>query len=514
MKLETYKVLPINRSPIRLLKRDYLARMDFDLVGFPSGTAVKFRALLPDGQEYEDNDSSHFRILNNQLTYRIPRDLSESSGSLVSAFFSINGVESSRLLIHITEPNDIKSNNYIGQMDRIMNHVLSDAILINEISTNGSGIIDAKTDELIKQITDWTNNTLAKVNKTVSNSLTSIADVRAVIDKEIDVDRNNFINKMADVQSNIDKANASMKSLTKTLDATKAEVNKIDVVQMQNDAKSAKDAANAIESKMGNVPTGSTVMSEISKAQLVTGATVNGKDVAISNKKLQITLPNPDLSAYVKTSSLGVYAKTTDIDTRLKDYAKKVEIVTEGTIATKTPLYRSTNLWVQSKNNWEDPKDMHGGASLALDQAFRPSDLKHGIYVGINKHLITDNSAYPTVDMPSFSGIIISDDFVKFSEIDYYYFISKDTVEAASLVSNFTIVNQPIEGSNLRDRYGALAGMSNWSDNKGSLNLTFGKSNDGSIGSIFAQLWIPTVKYSNLTITAMSFPVIDEIIAV
>ncbi|GEO78536.1 hypothetical protein [Companilactobacillus mindensis] len=154
MKLETYKTLPINRSPIRLLKRDYLARMDFDLVGFPSGNAVKFKALLPDGQEYEDDDSSHFRIIGSQLTYRVPRSLSESSGSLVSAFFVINNVESSRLMVHITEPNDTRSNDYVTQMDRIMNHVLSDAILIDEISTNGSEIIDAKTDELIKQITD------------------------------------------------------------------------------------------------------------------------------------------------------------------------------------------------------------------------------------------------------------------------------------------------------------------------------------------------------------------------
>lgn len=514
MKLETYKTLPINRSPIRLLKRDYLARMDFDLVGFPSGTAVKFKALLPDGQEYEDSDSSHFKISNNQLTYRVPRSLSESSGSLVSAFFVVNGVESSRLLIHVTEPNDIKSNNYIGQMDRIMNHVLSDAILINEISTNGSGIIDAKTDELIKQITDWTNNTLAKVNKTVSSSVASIADVRAVIDKEIDVDRNNFTNKMSDIQSNIDKANATMQSLTKTLDTTKAEVNKIDVVQIQNDAKSAKDAANAIQIKMGNIPDGSNVMSEISKAQLVTGATVNGKDVSISNKKLQITLPNPDLSAYVKTSSLGVYAKTTDVDTRLKDYAKKGEIVTEGTIATKTPLYRNTNLWVQSKNNWQSPKEMNGSSSFALDTAFDPDDLKHGIYVGINKHLITDNSTYPTVDMPAFSGIVLASDVAKFSETDFYFFLSKNTVEAASITNNFTIVNQPLDGCSLRDRNGGLAGMSNWDGDRGYINLTFGNSADKAIGSLFAQIWIPVIKYSGLTISAMSFPVIDEIIAV
>ncbi|GEO58466.1 hypothetical protein [Companilactobacillus bobalius] len=514
MKLETYKALPINRSPIRLLKRDYLARMDFDLVGFPSGTVIKFKALLPDGQEYEDNDSSHFRILGSQLTYRIPRSLSESSGSLVSAFFVINNIESSRLLIHITEPNDIKSNNYIGQMDRIMNHVLSDAILINEISTNGSGIIDAKTDELIKQITDWTNTTLAKVKTTVSSSLASIADVRAVIDKEIDVDRNNFTSKMTDVQSNINKANETMQSLTKTLDATKAEVNKIDVVQMQNDAKSAKDAANAIQSKMGNVPTGSTVMSEISKAQLVTGATVNGKDVAISNKRLQITLPNPDLSSYVKTSTLNSYAKTTDVDTKLKDYAKKGEIVTEGTIVTKTPLYRSTNLWVQSKNNWQNPKDMSGGSSFQLDTDFKPSDLKNGIFIGIDKHLITDNTTYPVAYMPSLSGLIIPKDIAKFSETNFYYFISKEEIQAALIAGNYILVNEPLDGSVLRDRDGNLAGVSSWNGDRGQIKLVFGDSNDGKIENLFIQVWLPSIKYSSLTINVMSFPVIDEVIAV
>lgn len=571
MKLETYEALPINQSPIRLLKRDYLARMDFDLVGFPSGTTVKFKALLPDGQEYEDDDSTHFRVLNGQLTYRVPRDLSESSGSLVSAFFVINDVESSRLLVHITEPNDTRSNDYVSQIDRIMNHVLSDAILINEISTNGSEILGAKTDELIKQITDWTNTTLEKVNTTVSNSLTSIADVRAAIDKEIDVDRNNFTNKMTDIQSNIDKANDAMQSLTKTLDATKSEVNKIDVSQVQNDAKSAKDAANAIQSELGTVPTGSTVMDEIGKSQVitgatvngnsvpisnkslqitlpspdlsgyvktetlesyakttdvntrldeisnaqsVTGATVNGKDVAISNKKLQITLPDPDLSAYVKTSELSSYAKTTDVDTKLNDYAKKGEIVTEGTIATKTPLYRSTNLWVPSKNNWQNPKDMNGGSSFQLDTGFKPNDLKNGIFIGIDKHLLTDNTAYPVAYMPLLSGLIIPKDIAKFSETNFYYFMSKEEIQAALIAGNYTLANEPLDGSSLRDRYDSLAGSSSWSGDRGQIKLTLGNSNDGTIESLFVQLWLPPIEYSNLTIDVMGFPVVDEVIAV
>lgn len=571
MKLETYEALPINQSPIRLLKRDYLARMDFDLVGFPSGTTVKFKALLPDGQEYEDDDSTHFRVLNGQLTYRVPRDLSESSGSLVSAFFVINDVESSRLLVHITEPNDTRSNDYVSQIDRIMNHVLSDAILINEISTDGSEILGAKTDELVKQITDWTNTTLEKVNTTVSNSLTSIADVRAVIDKEIDSDRNNFTSKMADIQSNIDKANDTMQSLTKTLDATKSEVNKIDVSQVQNDAKSAKDAANAIQSELGTVPTGSTVMDEIGKSQVitgatvngnsvpisnkslqitlpspdlsgyvktetlesyakttdvntrldeisnaqsVTGATVNGKDVAISNKKLQITLPDPDLSAYVKTSELSSYAKTTDVDTKLNDYAKKGEIVTEGTIATKTPLYRSTNLWVPSKNNWQNPKDMNGGSSFQLDTAFYPDDLKHGIFIGIDKHLLTDNATYPVAYMPSLSGLIIPEDVGKFSETNFYYFMSKEEIQAALIAGNYILANEPLDGSVLRDRDDSLAGASSWSGDRGQIKLVFDNSNDGKIGSLFIQLWLPTIEYSGLTINVMSFPVVDEVIAV
>lgn len=571
MKLETYKTLPINRSPIRLLKRDYLARMDFDLVGFPSGTTVMFKALLPDGQEYEDDDSTHFRVLNGQLTYRVPRDLSESSGSLVSAFFVINDVESSRLLVHITEPNDTRSNDYVSQIDRIMNHVLSDAILINEISTNGSGIIDAKTDELIKQITDWTNTTLEKVNTTVSGSLASIADVRAVIDKEIDVDRNNFTNKMTDIQSNIDKANDAMQSLTKTLDATKSEVNKIDVSQVQNDAKSAKDAANAMQSELGNVPTGSTVMDEIGKSQVitgatvngksvpidnknlqitlpspdlsgyvktetlesyakttdvntrldeisnaqsVTGATVNGKDVAISNKKLQITLPDPDLSAYVKTSELSSYAKTTDVDTKLNDYAKKGEIVTEGTIATKTPLYRSTNLWVQSKNNWQNPKDMNGGSSFQLDTGFKPNDLKNGIFIGIDKHLLTDNTTYPVAYMPSLSGLIIPEDVGKFSETNFYYFMSKEEIQAALIAGNYILANELLDGSVLRDRDDSLAGTSSWSGDRGQIKLVFGNSKDGKIENLFIQLWLPPIEYSGLTINVMSFPVVDEVIAI
>jgi len=321
MKLETYKTLPINRSPIRLLKRDYLARMDFDLVGFPSGNDVKFKALLPDGQEYEDDDSSHFRILGSQLTYRVPRSLSESSGSLVSAFFVINNVESSRLLVHITEPNDTRSNDYVTQIDRIMNHVLSDAILINEISTNGSEIIDAKTDELIKQITDWTNTTLEKVNSTVSSSLTSIADVRAVIDKEIDADKNNFTSKMADVQSSIDKANDTMQSLMKTLDETKSEVNKIDVSQVQNDAKSAKDAANTIQTKLGNVPTGSTVMDEI-------------------DSKLGNYEKSADLSNLLKT-----YVLATQLSDLMTNYAKSDDVKSWiATSANQTKEYAAESI--------------------------------------------------------------------------------------------------------------------------------------------------------------------------
>jgi len=321
MKLETYKTLPINRSPIRLLKRDYLARMDFDLVGFQSGNDVKFKALLPDGQEYEDDDSSHFRIIGSKLTYRVPRSLSESSGSLVSAFFVINNVESSRLLVHITEPNDTRSNDYVTQMDRIMNHVLSDAILINEISTNGSEIIDAKTDELIKQITDWTNTTLEKVNSTVSSSLTSIADVRALIDKEIDVDKNNFTNKMTDIQSNIDKANDTIQSLTKTLDETKSEVNKIDVSQVQNDAKSAKDAANTIQTKLGNVPTGSTVMDEI-------------------DSKLGNYEKSADLSNLLKT-----YVLATQLSDLMTNYAKSDDVKSWiATSANQTKEYAAESI--------------------------------------------------------------------------------------------------------------------------------------------------------------------------
>lgn len=509
MKLETYKALPINRTPIRLLKRDYLARMDFDLVGFPSGTSVKFKALLPDGQEYEDDDATHFRVLGNQLTYRVPRDLSESSGSLVSAFFVINNVESSRLLVHITEPNDIKSNNYIGQMDRIMNHVLSDAILINEISTNGSGIIDAKTDELVKQVTQWTSDTLAKINKTVG----SISDVQKVIDQAIDVDRNNFKIKLDDISKSLDTAESDMSNLSLKIEAAKKDVSQIDFVQIQSDAKTAKDTANLIQTKLGNVPTGSTVMNEINKSQLVTGATVNGKSVPISNRNLQITLPTPDLSGYVQSSTLGSYDKTTDVDTKLKDYAKKGEVDTGGTIASKTPLYRNTNLWVQSKNNWQKPIEMSSGSPSLLDKPFKSSDLKYGIFVGFNKHILTNSSIYPTVDMPFSEGSVIFDDFAKFTEVDFYFFISKNTVEAISLVNDFRIVTQSLGFATLRDKNGVLVGDPAWNGG-GSLTLTFGKNDSNQIANVFSQIWLPNLTYSNTTISMMSFPVIDEVIAV
>jgi len=195
-------------------------------------------------------------------------------------------------------------------------------------------------------------------------------------------------------------------------------------------------------------------------------------------------------------------------------FAKKGEIVTEGTIAAKTPLYRSTNLWVQSKNNWQSPKDMRTGTSFQLDTYFYPDDLKHGIFIGIDKHLLTDNTTYPVAYMPSFSGLIIPENVAKFSETNFYYFMSKEEIYAAVIAGNYILANEPIDGCSLRDGNGDLAGDGSWSRNSGQIKLNFGINTDGKIGSLYADLSLPSISYSGLTINVMEFPVIDEVIAV
>ena len=195
-------------------------------------------------------------------------------------------------------------------------------------------------------------------------------------------------------------------------------------------------------------------------------------------------------------------------------FAKKGEIVTEGTIAAKTPLYRSTNLWVQSKNNWQSPRDMNGGSSFQLDTYFFPDDLKHGIFIGIDKHLLTDNTTYPVAYMPSFSGLIIPEDVAKFSETNFYYFMSKEEIQAALIAGNYILVNEPLNGSVLRDGNGDLAGNSSWNDDFGQIKVVLSSNTAGKVGSLFIQLWLPSISYSGSTINVMEFPVIDEVIAV
>ncbi|GEO78537.1 hypothetical protein FD29_GL002059 [Companilactobacillus mindensis DSM 14500] len=430
---------------------------------------------------------------------------------------------------------------------------------------------------------------MEKVNTTVSSSLTSIADVRAVIDKEIDADKNNFTSKMADVQSSIDKANDTMQSLTKTLDATKSEVGKIDVSQVQNDAKSAKDAANAIQSELGNVPTGSTVMDEIGKSQVVTGATVNGKDVDISNKKLQITLPSPDLNGYVKTetlesyaktadvdtrledyaktSALSSYAKTTDVDTKLNDYAKKGEIVTENsielwkgtetefnTITSKdsgteynvlnsdgtvkniyignnsiysekipagTHLYTNKNLWNDSKKNWNISQSYNSSSGSNFDRKFSIDEIENGIYVGLTAYMLTNNDAYPTMDIPlEGDRLNISKANILFSNIDYYYFISKERL-ASSLYQTqdlgFAYRRETVfttDRPHLRDKSGSWQMSCTWETN-GSVGLNFAfYGSKNMISGINTSLYMPDVKNGYTTISVANWAMVDEIIAV
>ena len=195
-------------------------------------------------------------------------------------------------------------------------------------------------------------------------------------------------------------------------------------------------------------------------------------------------------------------------------FAKKGEIATEGTIAAKTPLYRSTNLWVQSNNNWQSPKDMNSDTSFQLDTAFYPDDLKNGIFIGIDKHLLTDNTTYPVAYMPSFSGLIIPENVAKFSETNFYYFMSKEEIYAALIAGNYILANEPIGGSVLRDGNGDLAGDSSWNGDWGQIKLVLDSNTDGKIGSLSIQLWLPSISYSDSTINVMSLPVVDEVIAV
>lgn len=195
-------------------------------------------------------------------------------------------------------------------------------------------------------------------------------------------------------------------------------------------------------------------------------------------------------------------------------FVKKGEIVTDGNIAAKTPLYRSTNLWVQSNNNWQSPRELNGGTSFQLDTAFYPDDLKHGIFIGIDKHLLTDNATYPVAYMPSLSGLIIPEDVGKFSETSFYYFMSKEEIQAALIAGNYILANEPIDASVLRERNGDLAGESSWSGDSCQIKVVFGNSNDGKIENLFIQLFIPLIEYSGLTINVMNFPVVDEVIAI
>lgn len=565
-------------------------------------------------------------VNNDVITYSVPKEIANIGGKIKNAYFMIDGkISTENFIITILKTVNFKgeSKDYIPGLNVLIDKWnATSKEWIKKMDGLGKEVDGIDTNKILKDKIDKATDDakadyMADFNKSVDKLNDVIADLttkeNTAVDKGKELDKaidnvnskiNDVNNWLTTVQEEIKSANAEfikgqqdsvevdITALKKTIsdtqeladklssqvDAIKNSVDSINISQINADTKTAlenskeaKDIAGGLSGKIGDVPEGSNVMAELAKAgkidsatvngksvpisdktlqitvpdpdlseyvktstlglyakttdvdtrleeisnaQSVTGATVNGKDVAISNKKLQITLPDPDLSAYVKSSELSSYAKTADVDTKLNDYAKKGEIVTEGTIAAKTPLYRSTNLWVKSNNNWQNPKDMNGGSSFQLDTSFKPSDLKNGIFIGIDKHLLTDNTTYPVAYMPSLSGLIIPEDVGKFSETNFYYFMSKEEIQAALIAGNYILANEPLDGSVLRDRDDSLAGASSWSGDKGQIKLVFGNSNDGKIENLFIQLWLPPIEYSGLTINVMSFPVIDEVIAV
>lgn len=313
------------------------------------------------------------------LLYSVPKGLANVGGKIKDAYFMIDGkITTENFVITVFKTVDFKgeSKDYIPGLNVLIDKWnATSKEWIKKMDGLGKEVDGIDTNKILKDKIDKATDDaktdyMADFNKSVDKLNDVIADLttkeNTAVDKGKELDKaidnvnskiNDVNNWLTTVQEEIKSANAEfikgqqdsvevdITALKKTIsdtqeladklssqvDAIKNSVDSINIPQINADTKTAlenskeaKDIAGGLSGKIGDVPEGSNVMAELAKAGKIDSATVNGKSVPISDKTLQITVPDPDLSSYATNKSvdskLEPYAKTADIP---KNYLKQ-----------------------------------------------------------------------------------------------------------------------------------------------------------------------------------------------
>ncbi|WP_099975297.1 hypothetical protein [Lactobacillus terrae] len=289
----------------------------------------------------------------NKITYIINPQVGASSGTIERAFFLVNDSPISTENFQIKVLNGTRlagdSTDYLPGFDQIqqewqakleeLRSEIKNIDLTEEITkavNEGMNKVQADVNDKVQSTIDAINikmkdldATQESVNKAISDANTSIEKLKK-LELEIDswlekehqyvVDNVNkwkseFDKQLLEEEERLDTTDKTITSLNSRLDSISASINDIDVPQINADVKKAKEdsaaALTAVESKADKKDLDSKIE----------GATLNGKAVVVSNKKLNIQVTPPDLTNYATKDDVKTIVNSMDIqaDDKIED---------------------------------------------------------------------------------------------------------------------------------------------------------------------------------------------------